>query len=658
MTKPASASARAAASMRQETDMPTTSTTTRRFAAMPPRPAAILCAAFVAALMTAPVRAGSVEDAQAAMRKGNVTQAISELQRATTDHPAHEAAWALLADAYEASGDTDKAVETWRTLMVLSSDDATLREARRAIARLRRRELDQRERTGQSTSELDDPFKIDMPDVNWNGLEVIEDNKYLPPILPPPSAYDVPPFVHESEHFTVYSTNERLSQVIAQRAEIYLEFMQDKLFSGKSWPLRIPILVYTTRTDYEQHGGPRGSGGVTMSHVTGKTQVILLYQLADRVRTGRSSGGGIWKYGIESVLPHELTHAVVNEFFAGQRAPRWLHEAIAGRFEQTRDHYGEAARLARKVVAGEFFRMRDLFEQKNYPERIELFYEQSAAVVLYMFEAGPEAMHTFLAELKATGNDHDAAISAALGIEREGAVEEFERRWVLWMKRRYERDLARAGEEPVDLVRATISIPFANEQDTIRRIENWRSIDVSRMSNFCGVGESLNWWTADGTVLRCRPDHPGLPTMLGIRLNYRRPVAIRAKVRFRGNPGDPGRWFGFAQLDADNNDTEVRVIAPLHAHVDHEIVCIWSDELAVYLDGRCAGRYPAFEPGENQRDIDFPLALIAYGPTDVQSLEVAPIDQFSTVQMDPPDDPREATVPLNRRKKGWRWDTR
>lgn len=623
-------------------------------------PAVLLAIAITAISFAVPrARAGSVEEAQVAMQKGNVSQAISQLERATTDHPAHEAAWALLAEAYEASGDTERAIETWRTLMLLSSDEATLREARRAIARLRRRDLDQRERTGRSTSELEDPFNIEMPDVNWNGLEVIEDNKYLPPILPPPHAHDVPPFISESEHFTVYSTNERLSEVIARRAEIYLEFMQDKLFSGKSWPLRIPILVYTTRSDYEQHGGPRGSGGVTMSHVTGKTQVILLYQLADRTHSGSSAhGGGIWKYGIESVLPHELTHAVVNEFFAGQRPPRWLHEAIAGRFEQTRDHYGEAARLARKVVAGEFFRMRDLFEQKNYPERIELFYEQSAAVVLYMFEAGPEAMHTFLAELKATGNDHDAAISAALGIEREGAVEEFERRWVLWMKRRYERDLARAGEDPLDLVRATISIPFANEEETIRKLENWRSIDVSRMSNFCGVGESLEWWKPDGAVLRCRPDHPGRPSMLGIRLNYRRPIALRAKVRFRGNPGDPGRWFGFAQLDADNNDTEVRVIAPLHAHVDHEIVCVWSDELAVYIDGRCAGRYPAFEPGENQRDIDFPLALIAYGPTDVQSLEVAPIDKFSTAQMDPPEDPREATLPQNRRKKGWRWDTR
>lgn len=643
--------------------MPTTNTTRcrRRSAARAPRRSALLPAVALAVFTFAPLplRAGNVEDARAAMQSGDVNRAISQLERATTNHPAHEAAWALLAEAYEASGKTDQAVETWNTLIVLSSDEQTLRQARRAIARLRRRDLDRRERTGLSTSELEDPFKIEMPDVNWNGLEVIEDNKYLPPILPPPNAHDVPPFVHESEHFTVYSTNERLSQVIARRAEIYLEFMQDKLFGGKSWPLRIPILVYTTRADYEQHGGPKGSGGVTMSHVTGKTQVILLYQLADRTRSGRGAqGGGIWKYGIESVLPHELTHAVVNEFFAGQRPPRWLHEAIAGRFEQTRDHYGEAARLARKVVAGEFFRMRDLFEQKNYPERIELFYEQSAAVVLYLFEAGPEAMHTFLAELKATGNDHDAAISAALGIEREDAVEEFERRWVLWMKRRYERDLARSDEAPIDLVRATISIPFANEEDTIRQIEHWRRIDVSRMSNFCGVGESLNWWQADGTVMRCRPEHPGRPSMLGIRLNDRRPVAVRAKVRFRGNPGDPGRWFGFAQLDADNHDTDVRVIAPLHAHVDHEIVCVWSDELAVYLDGRCAGRYPAFEPGENQRDIDFPLALIAYGPTDVQSIEVAPIDKFSTAQMDPPEDPREASVPQNRRKKGWRWDTR
>src|SRR5207244_4181331 len=122
------------------------------------------------------------------------------------------------------------------------------------------------------------------------------------------------------------------------------------------WAVRFPIFVYTTYDDYTRHGAPPGTGGVTNpEHILGKTKKVTIFQIKHDFRTSKNRGGGsdhdVWKYGIESVLPHELTHTVLIEFFGGQKTPQWLHEAVAGRFEQTRDHYGEAARLSRQVVA-------------------------------------------------------------------------------------------------------------------------------------------------------------------------------------------------------------------------------------------------------------------------------------------------------------------
>ena len=386
-------------------------------------------------LYGAPARALDLAQARAQVDGGKVSVAISSLTAELDTNPANEPARVLLAKGYEKKGDLEAALRVWEEIKILTSNDDTLRAARRAISRIRRINLD---RTDIQNLESDgptvDPFKIDMPPINWDGLEVVEDTKYLPPILPPPFRFDVPPFVYETQHFSVYTANERLSKVIGERAEIYLAFMLEKLFGGRSWAVRFPILVYQDVNDYQQHGGPKNTGGVTLGYVTGKTQAIILFQLRPsfgKKSNSRASSRGttVWKYGVESVLPHELTHAVINEFFGGQKIPQWLHEAVAGRFEQTRDHYGEAARLARKVVAGEYFRIRDLFDQEGYPERIELFYEQAAAVVLYLFEAGPDAMYSFLVELR-DGNGHDAACAAALGIPKENAVEEFERRWV------------------------------------------------------------------------------------------------------------------------------------------------------------------------------------------------------------------------------------
>lgn len=591
----------------------------------------VLCILVVASL-GADIDLASVQS----MLSDRADQAVELLLKEVSTNPAHEAARVLLAEAYEKAGKPDDAQAVWREVLRLSDDDATQHQARRAISRLQRAELDRADREEIGTMERQDPFKIPMPDVDWEKLRTVEDTNYLPPLLGPPVNFQLPPFVHETEHFTVYSANDYLSRVVGERAEIYLDFMVERLFNGRSWPARIPILVYKDINDYHQHGGPQGSAGVTMGHpLSGLTRAIIIFQLKPDFSTGGRRGGGggseVWKYGIESVLPHELTHAVVNEFFAGRRAPQWLHEAIAGRFEQTRDHYGEAARLARKVVAGEYFRMRDLFAQEGYPERVMLFYEQSAIVVLYLFEAGPEAMHAFLTEL-AQGNGHDAACAAALGIPEEGAVEEFERRWVEWMKLRYAKDLKAETDQPIISTaaasRASVFLPWANEVDTFGTLEGWRSLDLSSMAAFRGLGRSAREWKADGK-LACSPASDGSPSVLSMRMNEAPPLAVQATVRFLGAAGADSR-FGFTQLDVEGYDTPVQVIAPLRDGAPHTVTCVWADDLALYIDGNCVGRYPARAVTGNDRDIDFPLGLVTYGAVEVTDLKVAPIKAFST----------------------------
>ncbi len=627
--------------------------------------------------------ASDMDKVKALLDQNKYSEAIDLLVKEADENPAHEAARVLLAESYEKADMPDKAAAAWRDLAALSRNDANLRKARRALSRLRRQELDKQDLTDTAKTDASkDPFKIPMPEIEWKGLEVIEDNKYLPPILPPPLKVEVPALVYETQHFTVYSTNERLSKTIGERAEVYLDFMTKQLFGGRSWAVRFPILVYSNAQDYQQHGGPAGSGGVTYGHVTGRTQAIVLFQLKPDFARGGKSGGGsarggggggpqVWKYGIESVLPHELTHAVINEFFGGQRSktPRWLHEAVAGRFEQTRDHYGEAARLARKVVAGEYFRLRDLFEQKVYPERIELFYEQSAAVVLYLFEAGPDAMYAFLSEL-AAGNGHDAACAAALGIPEEGAVEEFEKRWVEWMRRRYVKDLDIKGDATqtasADKSNSAFFLPWVNELDTVESIYSLRDEDLNSLKSFSSLGRPKEEWSAKDGILRCEIAAGEVPSLLGIRMNETAPVALTAEVRYLGSPGDPQRLFGFTQLDADGYDTRVEALATLRDNTPHKIVCLWTDDLALYVDGTCTARYPAFRVGANAQDIDFPLALVAFGPVEIQNLRVAAIKAFSekpvVVQADKrdakPEEPtgrrgaREGRRPRRDEKKG------
>ncbi|MBI1825935.1 MAG: hypothetical protein HYR83_06060, partial [Planctomycetes bacterium] len=294
----------------------------------------------------------------------------------------------------------------------------------------------------------------------------------------------------------------------------------------------------------------------------------------------------------------------------------------------------QAARLARQVIAGEYFRMRDLFDQKVYPQRIELFYEQSAIIVLYLFEAGPEAMHAFLTEL-AAGHSHDAACAAALGIPEEGAVEEFERRWVEWMRRRYVKDLDitkdKTVESSADKTTNSLALPWVNEVDTVSSLTNWRDVDTSSLAGFKVLGDNPDSaWSVKSGILSSTAQPGQGASLLGIRMNESAPVAVTCDVTFLGSPVGASNRFGFAQVDAAGFDTRIEATAPLRDTSSHKVIAVWTDDLAIYVDDVCQGRYAAQTIKGNAQDVDYPLALVSYGPVEVKNLRVASINAFSS----------------------------
>lgn len=596
-----------------------------------------LAAVVAAFCFPQPAYATRYEDAKSHFDSGAWTQCIALLTAELDEHPGHEVARILLGKAYEADEEWPAATTVWEDLLKIAQNEAHRGIARKALLRLRRKETQERDRVWSPGSEgtdsaRPDPFHIEMPSVQWEDIETVESDDY---------ENNVPPFHYASKHFDVFSTNEKLSEVIAERSEIYLKFMTESLFGGRSWGFRLPIFCYATEEDYIRVGGaPGGSHGVTYGSILGKSRYVMIFHRLEITDENDRKREVMYEYAIDSILQHELTHVMINEFFGGQEIPQWLHEAVAGRMELTRHHYEEAARLARAVVAGEHFRFRDLFEQEGYPSsRIGLFYEQSAIIVLYLFEAGPEAMYTFFSEL-AQQHTHDEALAAALGIPEEGAVEEFERMWVEWMKRRYVQDLKPDPGEKVEIelavaIETNTFDPPVNESGAIETVTDWRRVPTESLSDdFCGIGATLDDWATRGGRLQCNPPKDGFGgAYLGIRMYEKLPLAVRCTVRSEGDG-----WAGFALLDSAKNETGIEVLGRVEDGRTHELVALLGDELAIYVDGVCTGRYP--RPQQNRLDaaIDFPLALVAYSSLEITKLEVAHIDKFDIAEPDEDED--------------------
>lgn len=581
------------------------------------------------------------------------SEALPLLEKEVDVNPGHEAAYVLLIQAYEKSHREKDAIAACGRLLQISRYEDHRNFARREKIRLVRETTLKEEHAKLRDTDLEDPFHIDMPvidDAQWARLKVVEDTNYIRS----DGGQGIPPFRWRTQHFDVYACNEELAQVCAERAELYLDFMSKRLFGGREWAFRVPISIYKDENDYISVGGaPQGSHGVTSADFFSRSSAVLIFQLIDIEEADGNKHTEVYKYAVESILPHELTHVMLNEFF-GLETPQWLHEAVAGRMEQTRDQYLEAARLSRAVVAGEYFRLRDLFEQEGYPARVSQFYEQAAIVVLFIFEAGPDAMYTFFTELAnhPIEERHDAACAALLGIPQKAAVDEFERQWVEWMTRRYAKDLEPdIGEAPTGSIAAienSVFLPRISETDTVGMVQDWRSLDLADSSLFKGIGASGEDWSFAKGSITCKFDEPEGRSFLAIQVrDLLPPLIVECEVKWKGDPAAQQGWVGFNQVTADVLDTSAQVMGRLTDNGTHKLTCLLHDDLVLYLDGQCVGRDRARVLRKNERDIDYPLALVTNGPIEVVSMKVARVEKWSTqtVQLPPSNNPGDPNNP-------------
>lgn len=563
------------------------------------------------ALWATPAFGSVVDEARKSLEAGDFATVASLMEKEIDKNPGDEDAYELLARALEGLDKKDRAAEIWGELKRISSDEQRIAEARIGLLRTRGPQRPGKREDGA------DPFYVDVGVIDYDMLSAIDTVTYVE---------GLPPGVKETRNFVVFAPNDAIAKEISDLCEKYLQFLLDKFLDGRAWAHRIPIMFYKNHDDYVSAGGyDAGSAGGTVSDRFGRTDRVALYVLDESGRATEDS--------IIGTLPHELTHVIINEYFGAQDTPLWLHEAFARRMEQNRKHYEEAAKTGRDAVSGEYYRFRDLFEAKQYPDgwfRVWRFYEQSATIVLYLLEQGPESTLAFIDALKQQ-KGHDEAVAAALGIPVEGAVEEFEKRWLDWIKERYVHDLSDDEKDEAVSAAAIETDVYGvgdSEIKTAEAIKQWTPISTDSLDKFKGIGKSLSEWKADEGRLVYEGASGEEASALGIRMDEEPPMVLRFKVRWNGTPGRETGYFGVGMLDHRGDDTGISVLTEIEDRRPHTVTCVVTDELAIYLDGQCMGRAPALRTEEIGEDIDYPLCLITYSPVQVFDMEAGLIETF------------------------------
>lgn len=218
-----------------------------------------------------------------------------------------------------------------------------------------------------------------------------------------------------TERFLVRTRNRLLSQMAAERSEQYLDELMDLIMRGRAWPRVTSVDIYATHGEYvKKTGMPRWSGGGFQYIPLGVDNIIRRVNMFQLDKKGQYR-----KDLIPNVLPHELTHLVLEEYFGERRMPLALNEGLAMYMERTRETKHDAD-LARIVKEGKHIPLTKLFDFRSYPRQVGLFYLQSVSFVRFFVGIhGRDGITTLLEELK-HGRSMNHAMGAATG--RRGNV--------------------------------------------------------------------------------------------------------------------------------------------------------------------------------------------------------------------------------------------
>jgi hypothetical protein len=129
---------------------------------------------------------------------------------------------------------------------------------------------------------------------------------------------------------------------------------------------------------------------------------------------------------IDSVLPHEVTHAVMFGEFGENEAPSWAHEGMAVMMQPRRDRDRFFDVLLGAYKKNGLFSVGKIFDIEDYPDAdVEIFYAQSVSLVEYLTNLHkPTVFVTFMRDALRRG--YDKALQEHYGIQN---VAELEKAW-------------------------------------------------------------------------------------------------------------------------------------------------------------------------------------------------------------------------------------
>jgi len=205
-------------------------------------------------------------------------------------------------------------------------------------------------------------------------------------------------YTESTEHFVVQARNPAVAQLVAAQAEVALDRICRVILAGQAYPHTVQVNVWADHDQYLSHAtdAPEWAGGSFRLTTVGGTLQRQI-DLTQRDKLGRFA-----PIMLDRVLPHEMCHLVVKEYFGDTACPLFLDEGLAMLAEFEADH--NRTRLAGNAIAGKAkTTLEGLLVRRRYSVREPaVFYAESYSFVEFLHDrVTPEQFRAMLQHVKA-----------------------------------------------------------------------------------------------------------------------------------------------------------------------------------------------------------------------------------------------------------------
>jgi len=235
-------------------------------------------------------------------------------------------------------------------------------------------------------------------------------------------------YTESTEHFVVQAYNPALAKLVAAQAEVALRRIGDVLAAGQAYPHSVDVYVWPNLQEYHKNvtDASEWSGGAFTLKPGPDAETVRRIDL-----TQWDADGKFDVVMLDRVLPHEMCHLVLAEYFGDAHCPLALNEGLAMMAEAGVEN--RRVLLAGAALGGKrgISLTRLLMMKRCGANNADVFYAEAFSLTAYLHARLTRTQfREMLAHVKA-GCSLAAAIQRALYLPPdEQFVERLERAWV------------------------------------------------------------------------------------------------------------------------------------------------------------------------------------------------------------------------------------